>query len=70
MLLVEEDAPPEQIVAVLVLLGVVALGAFVAPVAVAAFSRASERAADAYAGATMLRAVARSGLIPSRLTSV
>lgn len=48
VMLVREDAPPEQIVPVLTLLSVVALGAFVAPFADAAFSRASERGADAY----------------------
>ncbi len=48
VMLVQEDAPPEQIVPVLMLLSVVALGAFAAPYADAAFSRASERSADAY----------------------
>lgn len=48
VMLVQEDAPPEQIVPVLMLLSVVALGAFVAPFADAAFSHASERSADAY----------------------
>ncbi|MBA3411394.1 MAG: M48 family metalloprotease [Geodermatophilaceae bacterium] len=49
VMLVQEDAPPKQVVPVLVLLIVVALGAFVAPFADAAFARASEHGADAYA---------------------
>lgn len=60
--LVQEDAPAEQVVPMLVLLGVVALGAFVAPLADAAFSRASERGADAYA--------ARLGMAPDLATAL
>ncbi len=47
VMLVQEDGPPEQVLPVLGLLGVVALGVFIAPVADAAFSRASEHGADA-----------------------
>ncbi len=60
--LVQEDAPGEHVVPMLVLLGVVALGAFVAPFADAAFSRASERGADAYA--------ARLGMGPDLATAL
>ncbi len=51
VMLVREEGPPAQVVPVLVLMGVVAVGVFIAPVADAAFSRAGERAADAYATA-------------------
>ncbi|MGI8693568.1 MAG: M48 family metalloprotease [Geodermatophilaceae bacterium] len=44
-----QDAPPEQVVAVLVLLVVLALAVFPHPLADAAVSRAGEHAADRYA---------------------
>ncbi|MDQ3463279.1 MAG: hypothetical protein M3500_00860, partial [Actinomycetota bacterium] len=44
-----QDAPPEQVVPVLVLLVVLALAVFAHPLADAAVSRAGEHAADRYA---------------------
>ncbi len=49
VMIVREDRPLEQVVPVLALLLAIGLGAFLAPLADAAFSRASERSADAYA---------------------
>ena len=65
----DQAGPPEHVIPVLILLGILALAVLVYPIAASAFSRAGEHAADAYAcrlGAGPDLATALSQLAPCR----